>query len=59
MSISSVGSSPVLQWLQRYLSGAGASTGDQSCSGCQPSGDKASISNEAIQFKREPNFASH
>lgn len=47
MSISSVGSPPILQWLQSYLSGANASTGKQSCGGCQASSDTASISQEA------------
>lgn len=50
MSISSVGLSPVLQWLQSYLSGAGASTGNQSSCGCQPSADTTSISKEAAQL---------
>lgn len=50
MSISSVGSSPVLQWLQSYLSGAGSSKGSASSCGCQPSGDTASISQEAAQL---------
>lgn len=51
MSISSVGSSPVLQWLQSYLSsGAGSSKGTPASCGCQPSGDMTSISTEAAQL---------
>ncbi len=50
MSITSVASSPALQWVQNYLSAAGASTGKQSSCGCQPSGDTTSISPEAAQL---------
>lgn len=50
MSVSGVGSSPVLQWLQSYLSKAGPATGSQSCCGCQSSSDTTSISQEAVQL---------
>ena len=50
MSISSVGASPMLQWLQSYLSGASGTTGKSSSCGCQSSRDTASISQEATQL---------
>ena len=50
MSVSSVGSSPVLQWLQSYLSGVGASTRNQSSCGCQQPADRTSISKAAAQW---------
>ncbi len=50
MSVSGVGSSPVLQWLQNYLSSAGSATGGQSSCGCQAPSDTTSISQQAIQL---------
>jgi hypothetical protein len=50
MSVSSVGSSPALQWLQNYLSSSGAATGTQPPCGCQSSRDSSSISQEAVQL---------
>lgn len=50
MSVSGVGSSPVLQWLQNYVSSAGSATGSQSSCGCQPVNDTTSISQEAVQL---------
>ena len=50
MSVSSVGSPPVLQWLQSYISKAGPATGNQSSCGCQPASDTTSISQDAVQL---------
>ena len=50
MSVSGVGSSPVLQWLQSYLSKAGPATGSQSSCGCPSSSDTTSISQQAVQL---------
>jgi len=53
MSVSGVESSPVLQWLQTYLSRGGSNTASPcSCpsTGSQPSGDTASISQQALQL---------
>src|SRR5574340_299057 len=50
MSVSCIGSSSVLQWLQTYLSSAGSATGSQSSCGCQSSSDTTSISQEAAQL---------
>lgn len=50
MSVSGVGSSPVLQWLQSYLSGSGPATGSQPSCGCPSSSDTTSISPEAVQL---------
>ena len=50
MSISSVGSSPVLQWLQSYLAGGGSSKSTVSSCDCQASADTTSISKEATEL---------
>lgn len=50
MSVSSVGSSSVLQWLQSYLTKAGPATGPQSSCASTPSSDTTSISQEALQL---------
>lgn len=50
MSVSGVGSSPVLQWLQSYLTKAGPATGPQSSCGSKPASDTTSISQEAVQL---------
>lgn len=50
MSISGIGSSPALQWLQSYLSSSGSATGSQSSCGCPPASDTASISQKAVQL---------
>lgn len=53
MSVSSVGSSPVFQWLQSYLADAGSSKGNSSSCSCQPAGDTTSISKEAAQLNAD------
>ena len=53
MSVSGVGSSPLLQWLQNYLSPAGSAANSSSSSasrGCQSTGDTTSISQQAVQL---------
>lgn len=51
MSVSGVGASPSpLEWLQTYLSSTGSPPVSSSCSGCQPSTDTASISQQAVQL---------
>lgn len=50
MSVSGVGTSPVLQWLQNYLAKAGPATGNQASCGCQPASDTTSISQDAVQL---------
>lgn len=51
MSVSGVGSSPALQWLQDSLtSRAGSAAGGQSSCGAQSSPDTTSISQQALQL---------
>lgn len=50
MSVSGVGSSPALQWLQNYLSSGGSAAGSQSSCGCQSPTDTTSISPQAVQL---------
>lgn len=54
MSVSGVGSSPVLRWLQNYLSSAGSATGSpSSCGGPSSSNDTTSISQQAVQLNAD------
>jgi len=50
MSVSSIDSSPTLQWLQSYLSGSGPATEKPLSCGAQFSSDTTSISQEAVQL---------
>lgn len=53
MSVSAVGTSPMVQWLQNYLSAAGSASGSQSsCATCgdQSTTDTTSISQEAKEL---------
>lgn len=51
MSVSGVGSSPMVQWFQNNLSGAGPATGSPSSSRCRSSSnDTTSISQQAVQL---------
>lgn len=47
MSVSGIGSSHALEWLQGYLSKAGSAAGSQPAAMSHPSNDRASISREA------------
>ncbi|MBX3235094.1 MAG: hypothetical protein KF814_02990 [Nitrospiraceae bacterium] len=49
MSISGIGSSSMVQWLQSYLSNPKTPGETQAACGCQHSSDSASISQDAIQ----------
>ncbi len=56
MSVSSVGTSPMLQWLQNYLSSAGSASSTQSSSpscGTQSTSDMASISQQAVELNAD------
>ncbi len=56
MSVSSVGTSPMLQWLQSYLSSAGSVSSNQSCNascGAQSMSDTASISQQAVELNAD------
>lgn len=50
MSVSGVGTSPLLQWLQHAHSQTGSAAKGRSCCGGESSSDTTSISQEAIQL---------
>lgn len=57
MSVSAVDSSPLLQWLQNYLSSAGSAGGSppsSAPSSTQSTTDTASISQQAVQLNTDP-----
>lgn len=58
MSVSGIGSSHALEWLQGYLSKAGSAAGSQPAATSQPSSDRASISREAMQLNLQASQAS-